>query len=319
MGVSGDRAAVSVMFSDDLPFAATARAMCYRVFGGRSRWHNRVFSARQSLERTADGFTVRWRGRGEFRARRIDRLPCLGPRAAILASGPSVARLERPERLFRVPVACVNGSVSLPGRLGRRCAYLIVSDPRFIRDKPDLFRTGAALADAVVLDPSTAFAALQHAPDAVTRAEVYLVEDVLHPFKRPRPRREALAADPRLIVHAGGRLAFSLDPSFGICPAGTVVYTAVQVLFGIGYRDLVMFGVDLSDGPRFYAETSRAPSDLADAFSGSIAPAFELVGEYLRRSGRTLVNASPGSRLSAADVPKADGNDVLATLGREAA
>lgn len=301
------------MFTDGSPLAATARAVWYRIRGSR-QWHNRVFTRRQSIDRTADGFIVRWKGRGDLRVRGLGELACRGPRAAILASGPSVARIDRPERLFRIPVACVNGSVSLPSRLGCRCDYLVVSDPRFIRDQPELFRIGAALADAVVLDPMTVFAALQFAPDAVADAKVYLAEDVLRPFKQPRPLPETLAADPRLLVHPSGRVVFSLDPARGIGSAGTVVYNAVQLLFGIGYADVVMFGFDLSKGPRFYPERNPAPIELDGVFTRSIEPAFQLVGEYLRRTGKTLVNASPASRLSAAAIPQADADATLAAI-----
>jgi hypothetical protein len=307
---------VSVMFTDGSPLAAAARTLWYRA-RGRRWWHNRVFTPRQSIDPTDDGFIVRWKHRGGVHARSLAHLACRGPRAAILASGPSVAELDRPERLFRLPVACVNGSVSLPSRLGCRCDYLIVSDPRFIRDQPDLFRVGTALADAVVLDPTTIFAALHFAPDALAHAHVYLAEDVLRPFKRPRPTPEALASDPRLIVHRSGRVAFSLDPARGICPGGTVVYNAVQLLFGIGYAEVVMFGVDLTAGPRFYPEQSPAPTELDSVFTQSIEPAFELVAGYLQRTGRTLVNASPASRLSTAAIPKADTNEALARFCRD--
>jgi hypothetical protein len=304
------------MFTDGSPLEVAARTLWYRVRGSRW-WHNRVFTPRQSIEPTGDGFVVRWKGRGEVHARSLAHLACRGPRAAILASGPSVAELDHPERLFRLPVACVNGSVSLPSRLGCRCDYLIVSDPRFIRDQPDLFRIGTALADAVVLDPTTIFAALHFAPDAIAHAHVYLAEDVLRPFKQPRPTPEMLTADQRLLVHPSGRVVFSLDPVGGIGSGGTVVYNAVQLLFGIGYGEVVMFGIDLTARPRFYPEQSPAPTELDSVFTRSIEPAFELVADYLRRTGRTLVNASPASRLSTAAIPKANANEALARFCRD--
>lgn len=302
---------MAVTFHDSGALDSVGRPIWYRLFAGRRWWHNRVFSSEQSIERTDDGFLVNWRGRGRVVARRIDRLRPGGSRAVILASGPSVALLEQPERLFQMPVACVNGSVSLPSRLGMRCAYLIVSDARFVRDRPDLFRTGAGLADALVLDPTTLFAAMQFASDALERTHVFLVDNALHPFKRPRPSRAALAADRRLLVHPSRRIAFSLDPSAGVCSAGTVVYNAVQILFGIGYSELFVFGMDLSEGSRFYAEGKPAANELARAFDGSIEPGFELVAEYLRRTGRKLVNASANSRLPGTCIPKVDGNAVL--------
>lgn len=247
-------------------------------------------------------------------ARSLSQLARRGSRGVIVASGPSVAQLDRPERLFELPVACVNGSAALPSRLGRRCDYLVVSDPRFIRDQPELFRAGVAVADAIVLNPTTLFAALQFAPGTLDTATVYLAEDVLRPFKQPRPLPAAIAADPQLLAHPSGRIAFSLDPAYGICSAGTVVYNTVQLLFGIGYEEVFMFGADFSAEPRFYPERMPSASELADSFTRSIEPAFQLVGDYLRRTGKRLVNASAASRLSAADIPKADGNNVLAGI-----
>lgn len=309
---------MALVFGADSFCEEHVRRLWFRAFARTDTWHNRVFAPQQSIEASQDGWIVRWPGYGEFHARHVSRLTRCGLRGVILASGPSVARLERPERLFRLPVTCVNGSVTLPQRLGHRCDCLLVTDPRFIRDKPDLFRIGTALADAVVLQPATAFAALQFAPDILERSTIYLVEDPLHPFKQRRPSSEALASDPRLIVHPNGRLMFSIDPSIGICPAGTVVYGAIQLLFGLGYEQLFMFGVDLTTGPRFYAEGRPAPSELDDSYARTIEPAFQLVGEYLRRSGRRLVNASLDSRLDAADIPRVCGNDLLERICRDA-
>ena len=75
-----------------------------------------------------------------------------------------------------------------------------------------------------------------------------------------------------------------------------------------------MFGVDLSDAPRFYREGVASPTQLTADYEPAILPAFELVRDYLRQSGSTLVNASPESRLPHEVVPKADGNAVLDLL-----
>lgn len=143
---------MALVFGDGTFSEERARRLWLRVFAGADSWHNRVFSPRQSIETTADGCIVRWSGRGEFHARHGSRLPRRGHLGVILASGPSVARLERPERLFRLPVTCVNGSVALPHQFCRRCDWLL----------------------------------------ALERTTVHLVEDPLHPFKRRRPSRQGL-------------------------------------------------------------------------------------------------------------------------------
>ncbi len=307
---------MSFRFPEQSRFVEALRAAWYRVVDGPRQWHNRCFASGQSIEEDDLGFTIRWAGRGELRARRLGSLHRDGGRASIVASGPSVRGLRRPERLFDRPVCCVNGSVELAADLGRRADYYVVSDYRFILDRPDLFAVGVRVSRAVVLNPMSVFAALLAAPDAAAAANLFLRDDLRRPFKRPRPTRSELAADPRVLVDAGGEIAFSLDPSRGTFPAGTVVYDALQVLYGIGYREISMFGVDLTDGPRFYHEACPATNELARAYGERIEPAFALVASYLQRSGCTLVNGSLASRLPASIIPKVDANQLLDRLER---
>ena len=157
-------------FSDGKPWHDLGRMLWHRVCGGRLHWHNRVFTAGQRWEPTARGSRLVWPGRGTLDARRIDSLPRHGDTACILASGPSVGRIRDLERLFDQPVACVNGSVSLAHDLGRRVHYFIVSDHRFILEKPDLFRLGTGLADAVVLTRAAAVDA--ESREAIRRAVI---------------------------------------------------------------------------------------------------------------------------------------------------
>lgn len=306
---------MALRFPEHSTVRTVARSVWHRL-GGPSQWHNRAFASGQAIEAEGDGYTIHWDGHGTVRARGIADLPCRGERGSILASGPSVGDLTGVERLFDQPVACVNGSVVLAAELGRRVDYYFVSDYRFILDKPDLFRIGTQLADATVLCPMSVFAAMLATPDAIAAANLHLREDLRRPFKRERLMPIHLRTDPTVIADSSGRLAFSLDPCRGTFPAGTVVYDALQVLFGIGYRELFMFGVDLSDEPRFYREEMMAPLELARAYADRIEPAFELVARYLRRTGRRLVNGSLRSRLPGSIIPKVDGTILLDELAR---
>lgn len=305
---------MSMQFTDGGLLETPLRRLWHLALGGRRNWHNRAFARSQSIEEVGEGWVLRWGSRPAVRARRVGDLPRLDHAASIVASGPSVRRLRDPSHLFRRPVACVNGSIALARELGVRADYLFVSDYRFVLDKPELFRLGLESADHVILGPIAAFAAMLVVPESLGRSPLYLRDDPLHPFKRPRPSPAALRADPALIVHPNGELAFQIDTSRGACPAGTIVYDAIQVLFGTGYREIAMFGVDLSAAPRFYVEDVPAPTDLDVTYERCIEPAFELVAEYLRRSGNVLVNGSPESRLPAALVPKADGDRLLEAL-----
>lgn len=310
--VSGrKRFEMSLQFTDGGLLERSLRRLWHLAIGGRRHWHNRVFSRSQSIERSGDGWVFRWGGRQPVAARRIEDLPRLDSAVSIVASGPSVRELRQPARFFERPVACVNGSIALADELGRRADYLFVNDYRFVLDKVDLFRVGLETADHVVLGPIATFAAMLVVPELLAGAPLYFRDDLLRPFKRPRPTVAELRADPSVIVHPEGGVAYSLDVGRGVCSSGTVVFDAIQTLFGRGYREIAMFGVDLSDTPRFYAEQQPAPNDLRASYELQIRPAFELVEEYVRRSGRVLVNGSPRSRLPSEIVPKAEGERLL--------
>jgi hypothetical protein len=210
------------------------RGAWYRCVGGSRQWHNRGFASGQTIETDDLGFTIRWRGHGEVRARNLRTLSMPGRFASVLASGPSVRALRRPERIF----------------------------DHFILEKPDLFRVVTRVARAVVLNPMSIFTAMLTVPDALEEASLFMREDLRRPFKRLQPTAAELADDPGLITNATGDIAFALDPSLGTFPAGTVVFDALQILFGIGCREVFMFGVDLTDGPRVAAGQERAGASL---------------------------------------------------------
>src|SRR4051812_37350578 len=296
-------------------FELPMRSLAYRLFAARGLWHNRIFTATQAIERQpTGGYLVRWPKYGKLQARSIAELPVYGNKAGILASGPSIACLTDLKRLFNIPTACVNGSISAAERAGVRVPYYFVSDYTFILQNPDRFISGAQRADAVILTPMTLFAAMALAPDGLSGSKLYLRDDLRLPFKKQRPKRDDLIVDPAVLVHPTRDIFFSLEPVRGTFPAATVVYDAIQVLFGIGYEQLYMFGVDLNSSGRFYHERKPSPSRLHASYENSILPAFELVRDYCQRFDRKLTNCSVSSRLPSEIIPKADGNKVISNF-----
>ena len=199
-------------------------------------------------------------------------------------------------------------------RFGERIGYYLVADPGFVKQQPDLFKTGVELADAVVLNPPTVFAAMQYVPGLLEKTPVYLQEDLRCPSKRPRATRRQMQNDPRLLVHQEHAMAYSLDLAGGAYSSGTVVYQAVQAIFSIGYQRIFMFGVDLSSQGRFYREKNSSPCYLDKSYAHNILPAFELVRAYCEQTGKELVNCSIDSRLPSSVIPKLDGSEVLSRL-----
>jgi Kdo-III transferase WaaZ len=302
-------------FLDGRPAEKIRRVLFHRLCCTPRYWHNREFSRSQTIERRHDGgYLVRWPNHGEVYAKAVENLPRHGDACAVVASGPSITRLERPERMFSLPAVCVNGSATLAQRFGSRISYYLVADPGFVQQQPELFRTGVELADAVVLNPPTVFAAMQYVPGLLEKAPVYLQQDLRCPFKRPRATRSQMQKDRRLLVHQEHAMAYSLDLAGGTYSSSTVVYQAVQVLFGIGYQRIFMFGVDLSSQGRFYREKNSSPCYLDKSYTHNILPAFELARAYCEQTGKELVNCSIDSRLPSTVIPKLDGSEALSRL-----
>jgi Kdo-III transferase WaaZ len=301
-------------FLDNRPAEKVRRILFYRFCRTPRHWHNREFSHDQSIELTHNGnYLLRWGDRDVVSAKTLTELPWQGDICNILASGPSISRLTRPERLFRTPIACVNGSVALAQQLGERVTYYLVSDSCFVEQKPELFAAGVQLADAVILNPKTIFAVMQRLPGVLQGVPVYLQEDLKRPFKYPRATQSQMRHDAYLLVHENRTMAYSLAPEIGTYPVGTVAYQTVQILFGAGYRRLLIFGMDLSQG-RFYRENSASPCYLDKSYERTILPAFELVREYCEKTGKQLINCSLESRLPDSVIPKLDGSKALSLI-----
>jgi Kdo-III transferase WaaZ len=306
------------MFLDGGLWEGFRRRLYYRLCKPPRHWHNREYSPRQEIECTSDGrFIVRWPGHEEVQALSLKHLRPVGDSAAIIASGPSIQRLADPVRLFHTPAACANGSISLAVALGVRVAYYVVSDSDFIEQQPQLFQQGIELADAIILNPKTVFTAMLLMPGLLKGRPTFLREDMRYPFKGPRLGGKQVLSDPRVVAHRNGDRAFSLEPADGTYPGGTVAYDAVQILFGIGYHRLYLFGMDLTSSGRFYPEGAPSPSRLDRDYHDRILPSFELVRTYCRQTGRRLINCSLDSRLPAAVVPKMDGSEGLRQLMEE--
>ena len=100
-----------------------------------------------------------------------------------------------------------------------------------------------------------------------------------------------------------------------IFSSGTVVYNAIQVLFGCGVDSIYIFGMDLTSQKRFYESSMAIVSNQEDAFEERTLPSFELVAEYLRQHpNKHMWNCSPDSRLPGDIIPKLDPNEALARL-----
>jgi Kdo-III transferase WaaZ len=123
-----------------------------------------------------------------------------------------------------------------------------------------------------------------------------------------------------LILHEAGRLksgwvGFSKCIDKGIFTGQTVVYSAVQVAYALGFRQIFILGMDLGGTgtlARFYESGNTAAGSRLDKdFEPYIVPSFELARRLCEAEGIALYNVSPHSRLSATLVPKLNFDEML--------
>lgn len=88
----------------------------------------------------------------------------------------------------------------------------------------------------------------------------------------------------------------------------TIPYAAMQLGYHLGFRNLVLVGVDMGTGTqpgRFYEQGDAAlPSRLDEDYDDYILPSFELVAQRVVGSHYRVFGLSQASRLPASLVPR---------------
>ncbi len=129
------------------------------------------------------------------------------------------------------------------------------------------------------------------------------------PEKAP-PKPFFLVVGHRPYVERG----FKPTPYLGFGSSGTVMTTALQILFFLGYDAVYVAGVDLNyegEQPYFYALTNKDKVHEADPkvqmrrpFTENANNEFAFALDYFQAAGRTLANAGVGGNLAA--LPRVD-------------
>ncbi|MCJ7663764.1 MAG: hypothetical protein MUO24_05940, partial [Desulfobacterales bacterium] len=239
----------------------------------------------------------------------------------IIGSGPSINSIKNPRLLFDNKTICVNGSFLVAKHVGCKPDYYMVGDKGFIQRKFDFFRSAALNSRKVVLDATVINAICDIDHSFLKKLHIIYYDDLKHPFKKCRLKkardRRKIKFQTSLINHTSHNVAFSKNLSLGIFPSGTVVYGAIQFAYGMGFKELWIFGMDLNASGRFYPEEVPEPSVLNESYESGIKPAFELVKQYVLEKHLTIYNCSLQSRLPDTILKKVDPNSILElTSGR---
>jgi hypothetical protein len=232
------------------------------------------------------------------------------PMVRIVGSGPSIASISDHDALFNATTVLVNGA-SILAKERSEFDYYFVVDPEFLAHNPEAFRIGIQRAKNVILSLQAAFVLMKLGLIDRVRGDVYLLDELLYPFKQKGRNFKQLILDADLHPASTKRIGFSMNPQLGTYACGTVIYHAIQVFVASGATRIEIFGMDLSQG-RFYRESSPAPTALDKVFHTKLIPSFRLANRVCSELGCKLVNCSLESRLPSDVVSKEDPNLALA-------
>lgn len=216
----------------------------------------------------------------------------------LTATGPSTRRIDFTLLPKCIPVMGVNGAWHLSDKI-KFSLYTIV-DMEFYDKKPDVIRSVISQADIVLFTTMHGIAKILDRHGAELRCRLALIEDACYKIYQPKVAKNAIQQAwrgvPALRFHPQRQdICFSTDIRHGIFDAGTVVYWALQILMWLGFKTILISGLDMSNfnQPRFYeTEQDKLPSWLANKVDDLVMPSFSHAANVLQQNHIRVVNFS---------------------------
>jgi len=126
-----------------------------------------------------------------------------------------------------------------------------------VRDKWELFCAGLDSARAFAADHRVFVEVLERDPQVLVGRRLVLFTNLRCPYRMRRDNDTTWCAHPGVQVGANG-CGFSANLELGVFPGETVVFPCLELLCGWNFREIFVFGLDLSSGRRSYAEAGPA-------------------------------------------------------------
>ncbi|XDA98613.1 glycosyl transferase [Sulfitobacter sp. LCG007] len=223
-----------------------------------------------------------------------------GKDVLICGSGPSV-KLADVSR-WKGPAVLLNGALSLAEKLAGPVIGAI-EDERFIWRHHEMVAQAAGRVDLWLLSPSVLRALLSFDETWARNRRIFLIDDLAKPVNGAR--RSLQDADIAACFEGQDRPLVSLHPETGVVPAGTVAFSAAQIVLAAGASNIGFLGVDLTtaNAPRFYEKDgAQAKSGIVGAL-GRILQHFAGFADVARRRGVLLRCHSSTSALLGLGIP----------------
>lgn len=278
--------------------SATIRRIFYRV-KGKKWWHNRIYPKDFHVEIIANGkINLSYKGNSV----EVQPIQCLSNQfnndlAFIVLSGPSISKIDDLSKLENAFSFTVNGSPTLFEANKLTYDAYIVDDPDFIQTKKDLVVHFAKQAQYCFFSYRSIYYLLKAGVNLKELPNIYLFDYYSMPFGKARPDIS--------------RAHFSTNLSEGVYVCSTVAYIALQIAYGMGFKEVAVFGLDLSMEGRFYQENNAPAQFLDQDWENGILKPFLELKNIIDQTNWNVWNCSPESRLSDQILKKVDPNHYL--------
>lgn len=296
-----------------IPLRRRPGRLLYRLFHQRSRHHWYDTFPHLEFRPGADGrwSTVIYRGEEVARLRPHAEATRLGiGQVVVVGAGPSLSS-QRLARLRERSCVLTNGAIALIEAHRLDPLAVVIEDEGFVHSWPRMV-TGLPPDTRCFFSPAVIRAVCEIDPSLLGNWQLFLVEILHKPIRRPRPTPGQLAELPFVRTSTEGTVHFSCDTERGFGSCGTVAYCAVQLALACNPSHLGIAGIDLSgfDRPRFHEDRSRTSVSHLRRRLSSILAGFRLTAEICRERRVSTSNFSSASLVPAHDFPYDDWLDA---------
>ena len=273
----------------------------YRYTHSRAYRHNENLWPYLKIERATTGEIITFRYKGlNIPIIELSSLKNSCSGSLLLATtGPSINQIDF-SCIPPLTVMGVNGAYHLNNVLN--FTHYVIVDMTFIDDRKEVVTEIISNASLVLFTTAHGIIKLiQMFGWEKVQCRLALIEDAAFKIYQHKNIHSKLDTIPSVYFHHGlPNIAFNTDIRSGIIDSGTVAYWAMQIAYYLGYEQLFIAGLDMTNFslPRFYETPNDIlPSRLAESLDSKIIPSFELAARLFNEKNIDIVNLSENSAI----------------------
>jgi len=223
-----------------------------------------------------------------------------GKNLSIIGSGPSIVEMDL-NALLNDVTFILNGAIFIRENHPFVPSVFCVEDERFIWSHFKQIQTLLPIETACVFTPAVMRAICEISPKWIANRRLFMFESVKKPYLKTRLTEDDLSQMDWLMMNDTNKIGFSLNPSHGVFPVGTVAYSAFQIGVSLNPSTIGFAGIDLivnSERPRFYETAKRSAWSGLNRSRENILEGFKIGKKIATQKDIKLENYSRRSSLN---------------------